>query len=121
VGTVAETDVGLTLSEDVETFRLVPPGFVVVDAAKDASPYPMLRDLRATAPVHRGWPETEILEAAGDGPRMFTAYSFDAVKAVFTDNESFSTRCYEAIVRPLQGASSIACGSRPRSAWTASS
>src|SRR6185312_201003 len=39
----------------------------------------------------------------GDGPPIFTAYSFDAVKSVFTDNKSFSTRIYEAIVRPLQG------------------
>src|ERR1700704_43732 len=34
---------------------------------------------------------------------IFSVYSFDAVKAVFTDNKTFSTRCYEAIVRPLQG------------------
>ena len=37
------------------------------------------------------------------GPQIFSAYTFDAVKAVFTDNKTFSTRCYEAIVRPLQG------------------
>jgi cytochrome P450 len=69
----------------------------------DASPYPMLRQLRAQPPVHPGWPEMGILEDAGDSPPIFTAYSFDAVKSVFTDNKSFSTRCYEAIVRPLQG------------------
>jgi cytochrome P450 len=44
-----------------------------------------------------------ILDNTGDGPRVYTAYTFDTVKAVFTDNEAFSTRCYEAIVRPLQG------------------
>ena len=38
-----------------------------------------------------------------EGQQTFTAYTFDAVKAVFTDNKTFSTRCYEAIVRPLQG------------------
>jgi cytochrome P450 len=69
----------------------------------DASPYPMLRDLRAKAAVHPGWPEMGIADNAGDGPPIFTAYTFDAVKAVFTDNKTFSTRCYEAIVRPLQG------------------
>jgi cytochrome P450 len=69
----------------------------------DASPYPLLRELRAKAPVHPGWPEMGIVENAGDGPPIFTAYSFDAVKSVFTDNKSFSTRCYAAIVRPLQG------------------
>jgi cytochrome P450 len=69
----------------------------------DASPYPMLKELRATAPVHPGWPEMGIFENPGDGQQIFTAYTFDAVKAVFTDNRTFSTRCYEAIVRPLQG------------------
>jgi cytochrome P450 len=91
------SDIPLSVREAQERFD------AGMSADGDASPYPMLRNLRATAPVHRGWPEMGILEAAGDGPRMFAAYSFDAVKAVFTDNESFSTRCYEAIVRPLQG------------------
>ncbi len=69
----------------------------------DASPYPLLQELRRKAPVHPGWREMGIPENTGDGPQIFTAYSFDAVKSVFTDNKSFSTRCYEAIVRPLQG------------------
>lgn len=69
----------------------------------DASPYPMLAELRSKAPVHPGWPEMSIFENPPDGPQTFAAYSFDAVKAVFTDNRTFSTRCYEAIVRPLQG------------------
>lgn len=69
----------------------------------DASPYPMLDELRAKAPVHPGWPEMGIFENPEEGQQIFTAYSFDAVKAVFTDNRTFSTRCYEAIVRPLQG------------------
>jgi cytochrome P450 len=69
----------------------------------DASPYPMLAELRAQAAVHPGWPEMGILENPEEGQQIYTAYSFDAVKAVFTDNKTFSTRCYEAIVRPLQG------------------
>jgi cytochrome P450 len=69
----------------------------------DASPYPMLKELRTTAPVHPGWPEMGIFENPENGQQIFTAYTFDAVKAVFTDNTTFSTRCYEAIVRPLQG------------------
>jgi cytochrome P450 len=91
------SDIPLSVREAQERFD------AGMGADGDASPYPMLRDLRATAPVHPGWPEMGIIETTGDGPPMFTAYSFDAVKAVFTDNESFSTRCYEAIVRPLQG------------------
>lgn len=69
----------------------------------DASPYPMLAELRATAAVHPGWPEMGIFDNPAEGQQIFSAYTFDAVKAVFTDNETFSTRCYEAIVRPLQG------------------
>ncbi|SEH86213.1 Cytochrome P450 [Mycolicibacterium rutilum] len=69
----------------------------------DASPYPMLNRLRREAPVHPGWPEMGIVGNPAAGQQIFTAYSFDAVKAVFTDNATFSTRCYEAIVRPLQG------------------
>lgn len=69
----------------------------------DASPYPLLKKLRAEAPVHPGWPEMGLPGNSGEGSPTFTAYSFDAVKAVFTDNTTFSTRCYEDIVRPLQG------------------
>lgn len=69
----------------------------------DASPYPMLAALRAQAPVHPGWPEMSIFDNPDDGQQIFSAYSFDAVKAVMTDNKTFSTRCYQAILRPLQG------------------
>lgn len=69
----------------------------------DASPYPMLAELRASAPVHRGWPEMGIPPSGEGEQQIFSAYGFDAVKAVFTDNGTFSTKCYEAIVRPLQG------------------
>lgn len=69
----------------------------------DASPYPMLAELRAQSPVHAGWPEMGMHGNSGDGPPTFTAYTFDIVKAIFTDNVTFSTRCYEDVVRPLQG------------------
>jgi cytochrome P450 len=69
----------------------------------DASPYPMLAALRAQAPVHPGWPEMSIFDNPGNGQQIFSAYSFDAVKAVLTDSKTFSTRCYRAILRPLQG------------------
>jgi cytochrome P450 len=69
----------------------------------DATPYPMLAELRAAAPVHPGWAEMGIFSNPAEGQQIFSAYTFDAVKAVFTDNVTFSTRCYEAIVRPLQG------------------
>ena len=69
----------------------------------DATPYPLLRELRNKAAVHPGWPEMGVPEDGPDGKKTFTAYSFDAVKAVFTDNITFSTRIYEDMVRPLQG------------------
>lgn len=69
----------------------------------DATPYPFLKELRAQAPVHTGWPEMGMIGNSEDGPPTFTAYTFDTVKAIFTDNITFSTRCYEDVVRPLQG------------------
>ena len=69
----------------------------------DTSPYPMLAELRTQAAVHRGWPEMGIPPSPEGAQQIFSAYTFDAVKAVFTDNKTFSTKCYEAIVRPLQG------------------
>ena len=72
-------------------------------AVGDASPYPMLAQLRASAAVHRGWPEMGIPPSPDGEKQIFSVYTFDAVKEVFTDNKTFSTRCYEDIVRPLQG------------------
>ncbi|GBE64468.1 cytochrome P450 [Mycobacterium sp. MFM001] len=72
-------------------------------AEGDATPYPLLKELRAMGAVHGGWPEMGVPEVGPDGKKTFTAYSFDAVKAVFTDNITFSTRIYEDVVRPLQG------------------
>lgn len=69
----------------------------------DASPYPLLSELRTKAAVHGGWPEMGVPEHGPEGKKTFTAYSFDAVKGVFTDNVTFSTRIYEDVVRPLQG------------------
>ena len=94
-----------TVTEDLpESVREAQERFDAgMGADGDASPYPMLAELRRKAAVHPGWPEMGIFENAGDGQPIFAAYTFDAVKAVFTDNKTFSTRCYEAIVRPLQG------------------
>ncbi len=72
-------------------------------AEGDATPDPLLRALRTKAAVHPGWPEMGVPEDGPDGEKTFTAYSFDAVKGVFTDNITFSTRIYEDMVRPLQG------------------
>ncbi|KHO21191.1 cytochrome P450 [Mycolicibacterium setense] len=69
----------------------------------DATPYPLLKRLRTESPVHAGWPEMGMVGNPEGGPYTFTAYTFDAVKAIFTDNITFSTRCYEDVVRPLQG------------------
>ena len=33
----------------------------------DASPYPLLRELRAQSPVHAGWPEMGMIGNSGDG------------------------------------------------------
>lgn len=69
----------------------------------DGAATPAAARLRRKAAVHPGWPEMGVPEDGPDGTKTFTAYSFDAVKAVFTDNITFSTRIYEDMVRPLQG------------------
>jgi cytochrome P450 len=94
-----------TVTEDVpEGVREAQERFDAgMGADGNASPYPMLRDLRAKGAVHPGWPEMGTFGNPDDGQQIFSAYTFEAVKAVFTDNKTFSTRCYEAIVRPLQG------------------
>lgn len=69
----------------------------------DASPYPLLAALRAQAPVHPGWPEMSIFDNPAEGQQIFSAYTYEAVKHVLTDNSTYSTRCYKEIVRPLQG------------------
>ncbi|WP_396930262.1 cytochrome P450 [Mycolicibacterium sp.] len=93
-----------TVEELEESIRDAQHRFNIgMGADGDATPYPVLKELRAAAAVHPGWPEMGITDNSGEGPPTFTAYSFDAVKAVFTDNITFSTRCYEDIVRPLQG------------------
>ena len=77
----------------------------MTDAIMEAggSPYPLLRDLRARGGVHAGWPEMGRTEnAEGEAP-MFSAYSYEAVRTVFSDSTIFSSRIYEAITGPLMG------------------
>jgi cytochrome P450 len=93
----ATEDLGQRIRDSQDKFN------VGQGADGDASPYPLLRELRAQSPVHEGWPELGKMDNSGDGPPTFTAYTFDTVKAVFTDNITYSTRCYEDVVRPLQG------------------
>lgn len=95
--TVAEDDIEKRIRDAQEKFN------VGMGADGDASPYPLFRELRAKGAVHPGWPEMGIPPARDGLNKTFTAHSYDAVKAVFTDNITFSTRIYEDIVRPLQG------------------
>ncbi|MDG4667894.1 cytochrome P450 [Mycobacterium sp. 236(2023)] len=94
---VAEDDVEQRIREAQERFN------TGMGADGDASPYPLLKELRAKGGVHGGWVEMGVPAVAKNGKKTFTSYSFDAVKAVFTDNVTFSTRIYEDMVRPLQG------------------
>lgn len=75
------------------------------DATREAggSPYPLLRELRAKGGVHPGWPEMGGTCNAEGEAATFSAYSYDAVRKVFSDNTIFSSRIYEAITGPLMG------------------
>jgi cytochrome P450 len=67
------------------------------------TPYPRLRELRAQGGVHPGWPEMgRDGNADGETP-MFAAYSYEAVRRVFSDSTLFSSRIYEDITGPLMG------------------
>jgi cytochrome P450 len=96
--TVAEDDIEKRIRDAQEKFN------VGMGADGAASPYPLLRELRAKGAVHPGWVEMGVPTSTRDGlNKTFTAYSYNTVKAVFTDNITFSTRIYEDLVRPLQG------------------
>ena len=71
-------------------------------AGSDASPYPMLRELRESAPVHIGMPDMGIVDQDPDNP-MFSAYSYDAVRAVLGDAATFSSGGYSAIMGAVLG------------------
>lgn len=72
-------------------------------AEAEGSPYPMLRELRRRSGVHAGWPEMGRTENAEGEALMFSAYSYEAVRTVFSDSRLFSSRIYEAITGPLMG------------------
>jgi cytochrome P450 len=71
-------------------------------AAGDFSPYPILADLRAAAPVHVGMPDLGLVEQDPDNP-MFTAYTYDAVRTVLGDPETYSSADYAAIMGAVLG------------------
>jgi cytochrome P450 len=71
-------------------------------AAGDATPYPLLAELRATAGVHVGVPNFGVTEQDPDNP-TFTAYSYDGVRAVFNDPATFSSSGYSEVLGVVLG------------------
>lgn len=71
-------------------------------AQGDASPYPVLAELRAAAGVHVGVPDMGLTEQDPDNP-TFTAYSYDAVRTVLGDPETFSSAGYAEIMGAVLG------------------
>jgi cytochrome P450 len=71
----------------------------------DATPYPLLAELREQAPVHAAMPDMGIFENEPDVPPTFTAFSYEAVQAVLGDGERFSSSCYSEVMGPLMGRS----------------
>ena len=66
------------------------------------SPYPLLAELRAAAGVHVGVPDMGLTEQDPDNP-TFTAYSYDAVRTVLGDPETFSSAGYAEIMGAVLG------------------
>ena len=75
---------------------------LAMGAQGDFSPYPTLAELRAAAPVHPGMPDMGITEQDPDNP-VFTAYSYDAVRTVLGDPETYSSADYAAVMGEVLG------------------
>lgn len=69
----------------------------------DATPYPRFAELRRQAPVHPGTPDLVLTEQPDRS--TFTAYSYDAVHAVLTDAETFSSAGYGESMGVVMGRS----------------
>ena len=75
---------------------------LAMGAQGDFSPYPTLAELRAAAPVHPGMPDMGITEQDPDNP-VFTAYSYEAVRTVLGDPETYSSADYAAVMGEVLG------------------
>jgi cytochrome P450 len=69
---------------------------------RGSSPYPLLRELRNASAVHPGWPEMGMAPDPDAETPLFSAYSYDAVRTVFSGGP-FSSKIYETITGPLMG------------------
>ncbi len=83
-------------SDPFEDFNLA------MGAAGDATPYPLLEELRLAAPIHVGMPDLGIVDQDPDNP-MFTAFTYDAVRTVLGDPETYSSADYAAIMGAVLG------------------
>jgi cytochrome P450 len=75
---------------------------LAMGAQGDFSPYPTLAELRAAAPVHPGMPDLGITELDPDHP-TFTAYTYEAVRTVLGDPETYSSAGYAAVMGEVLG------------------
>jgi cytochrome P450 len=71
-------------------------------AQGDATPYPVLAELRDAGGVHVGVPDMGLTEQDPDNP-TFTAYSYDAVRTVLGDPETYSSAGYAEIMGAVLG------------------
>jgi cytochrome P450 len=71
-------------------------------AAGDASPYPILADLRAKGAVHVGMPDLGLVDQDPEHP-TFTAFTYETVRAVLSDPETYSSAGYAAIMGAVLG------------------
>lgn len=88
--------VGLDESDPFEEFNRA------MGAVGDATPYPLLAELRAGAAVHAGVPDMGLVDQDPDNP-TFTAYTYDTVRTVLGDPRTFSSAGYGAIMGAVLG------------------
>lgn len=70
-------------------------------AEGDATPYPRFAELRSESPVHPGTPD--LVLAAQPDTSAYTAYSYEAVHTVLSDNETFSSAGYAEVMGAVMG------------------
>jgi cytochrome P450 len=69
----------------------------------DDTPYPRFVELRRQAAVHPGTPD--LIQTTHPDRSTFTAYTYEAVHEVLTDNETFSSAGYGEVMGVVMGRS----------------
>lgn len=71
------------------------------------APYAKYAELRAEAAVHQGLPHLGMPGNSGDGPPVFSVYTYDAAVEALLDTATFSSAAYHDMIGKVMGRSVI--------------